>query len=132
MEPATVSLRDSDHELLAKLSGDEGRCKNRSEAMRLIIDRYNDISELDDRIDELERENARLRRELRASNARQDDVGELVDYVQEERSIQRRREEREARRERWERWERKRRSEPIWKRMYWEIFGQPVEAPQEP
>lgn len=36
---------------------------------------------------DLQREVERLRDELRATNARQDDVGELVEYVEEERAI---------------------------------------------
>lgn len=46
----------------------------------------------------LREENKRLRGELQTTNARQDDVGELVEYVEEQRSIERRRAEREERR----------------------------------
>ena len=60
-------------------------------------------------VDELRREVDRLRAELRATNARQDDVGELVAYVDEERELRRR--------------ERERRDAPIWRRGWWYVFG---------
>jgi hypothetical protein len=63
----------------------------------------------DERVSALETENDRLRRELRATNARQEDVGELVEYVEREKSLQKRREER--------------RDAPLWRRAKWFIFG---------
>ena len=59
--------------------------------------------------DDCQREVNRLRRELRAVNSRQDDVGELVEYVEEERRLQRQREER--------------RNAPVWRRAKWWAFG---------
>jgi plasmid stabilization system protein ParE len=47
-----------------------------------------------DRVRELEQENERLRRQLRAANSRQDDIGELVEYVKRERAAVECREER--------------------------------------
>jgi hypothetical protein len=91
------------------LSDDGGPYKNRSEATRNIISQYTDT-------EELRRENDRLRRELRAANARQDDVGELVEYVERERSLQERREERERKRE-------ERRDAPVWRRAKWWLLG---------
>ena len=60
------------------------------------------------------RENERLRRQLQAANSRQDDVGELVEYVEEERAMQQR--------------ERERRDAPLWTRAKWYVFGRSDEA----
>lgn len=59
--------------------------------------------------DRVQTENDRLRRQLQATNARQEDVGELVEYVEEERAIQQRREER--------------RDAPVWRRAKWWVLG---------
>lgn len=61
------------------------------------------------RINELENERDRLQRKLTATNSRNDDVDELVEYVEEERELQRRREER--------------RDAPLWTRAKWYVFG---------
>jgi len=54
-------------------------------------------------------------RELRASNARQDDVEDIVEYVDEERSLRRQRAEQE----------RRRRQASIVKRSWWWLAGEP-------
>ena len=79
MEPVTVSLTEKQIALLEELSGDGGPCKNRSEAMRMIIDQYNETKEL-------KKENERLQRQLIATNKRVEEHTELVEYVEEERS----------------------------------------------
>ena len=66
---------------------------------------------LSSRVDELETERDRLQRQLAAANARQDDLGELVEYVEGEKSLRERREERE--------------SAPVWRRAWWWIAGVP-------
>lgn len=62
----------------------------------------------------LQAECDRLREQLQATNARQDDVGELAEYVEEERRIQRRREERSH--------------APAWRRAAWWLFGTPEDS----
>lgn len=79
MEPVTVSLTEEQLELIEELSAEDGPCKNRSEAMRMIIDQYNETKEL-------EKENERLKRQLIATNKRVEEHTELVEYVEEERS----------------------------------------------
>ena len=68
-----------------------------------------------DRVEELERENERLRRQLRATNSRERNVDEIVTYVEEERRLQQRREER--------------RDAPLWTRAKWWLFGRSTDDP---
>lgn len=83
MEPTTIRLSENTLETLASEAGARGR--SRSEYIREIInDRHADdrlrddyeaqIADYEERIDTLETENERLRRQLAATNARQDDV----------------------------------------------------------
>ena len=101
-----LSLR-VDEELLDELDAEaEERGVSRSDHIRNTL-------ESRERVEELERENQQLRNQLAAVNAHQEDVDELVEYVEEERALQR--EERERRRER--------ERAPIWRRVRWAIFG---------
>ena len=77
MEPVTVSIEESQLGLLDSLSADDGPCKNRSEAMRMIIQRYSEQSELAEEVERLNRE----RRQLLAQREEHD---ELVRYVDDE------------------------------------------------
>jgi len=75
---------------------------SRSDAIRELLQRGVEY-------DRVQNENERLRRQLQAVNARQEDVGELVEYVERERSIQDQ--------------ERERRNAPAWRRARWWLFG---------
>lgn len=59
--------------------------------------------------DRLETENERLRRQLQATNARQNDVSDLVEYVEGEMKKQQR--------------DREHRDAPVWRRVKWWIVG---------
>lgn len=59
--------------------------------------------------DGLQAERDQLRNQLQAVNQREDNVGELVEYVERERELQRR--------------ERERRDAPLWERARWFVFG---------
>jgi predicted transcriptional regulator len=59
--------------------------------------------------DDLEAENERLQRRVETLIAMNEEHGELVEYVSQERSIQKQRAERQ--------------NAPIWKRGYWWVFG---------
>lgn len=59
--------------------------------------------------DDLEADRDRLQRQLAATNARQDDVDDLVAYVEEERRDRQR--------------ARERRDAPAWRRAKWWLFG---------
>ncbi|SEP30921.1 hypothetical protein SAMN04487948_1423 [Halogranum amylolyticum] len=65
--------------------------------------------EIEEGLKELRTERDNLRRQLQAANSRMDDVQELVEYVEEERSLQPRREQR--------------RDAPIWTRAKRWVLG---------
>jgi Arc/MetJ-type ribon-helix-helix transcriptional regulator len=114
MDKVTITLpSETLGEIDAKVDkGDgTGEYDSRSEAIRELTA---EAIRLNERVDSLETENDRLRRELRAANARQEDVGELVEYVEREKSMQERREER--------------RDAPIWRRAKWWLFGRNSEG----
>jgi len=75
---------------------------SRSDAIRALLERGIEY-------DRVRNENDRLRRQLQATNARQEDVGELVEYVEQEKSLKER--------------ERERRDAPLWRRARWFVFG---------
>ena len=105
-----LSLRVSD-ELLADLDAEaDERGVSRSDYVRNTLENHQQV-------EELERENERLRQQLQATNSRQDDVGELVEYVEEEREIQQRRAER--------------RDAPVWRRAKWWVFGRSSDEPAQ-
>ena len=97
-----LSLRVSDDLLDALDAEAEDEGVSRSDYIRNTLENR-------DRVEELERENERLRRQLRAMNSRERDVDEIVTYVEEERRLQQRREER--------------RDAPVWTRAKWWLFG---------
>lgn len=78
MQSVTIKLPDTTIETFQEIAEEEYD-GNRSDAIRDLIDKGMDY-------DDLERENERLQRQLAAVNARQDDVTEIVEYVEEERS----------------------------------------------
>lgn len=65
------------------------------------------------RVKELNHETTRLENKLTAANNRHDDIDELVEYVDEEKKLQRDRHLRQKVKE----------DAPIWKRWKWRIFG---------
>lgn len=89
MERLTIRIpEDVLEEIEARASADD---VSQSEAARQLLRRGSEY-------DDLKRENERLRDQLAATNRRIDEHQELVEYVEEERSVQRQREEREQRR----------------------------------
>lgn len=77
MQPVTIRLPDDTHRILAE-EADE-RDISMSEAVREYIEKGREY-------DDLEAKTERLERQLAAVNARQGDVTEIVEYVEEERS----------------------------------------------
>lgn len=102
MKPTTVSLREDQYELLEEKSGDGGDYDSKSEFVRELIDGSQEV-------ESLRQENERLQRQLRETNKRVDEHQELVDYVEQEQSLQQRREER--------------RDAPAWRRAKWWLLG---------
>ena len=76
----------------------------KSEAIRTLLERGLEY-------DRIQTENERLQQNLQQLIQQREEHTELVKYVEEERSIQQRREER--------------RSVPIWRRAKWWVLGQP-------
>ena len=106
MNQITVKVPSDTSESLGEYAESQHQ-GNRSEAIRDLLAKG---LAFDERVSELETERDRLQRELRATNARQEDVGELVEYIEEERSIQQRREDRRKR--------------PVWRRAWTWVVGE--------
>ena len=102
MARLTVSVSDEQEAFVEEKSGDGGEYESKSSFVRECLNRY-------ERVDELEAQVSDLRNQLRAANSRSDDMGDLAEYVEGERDLQR--------------MERERRNAPIWRRVYWLIYG---------
>jgi predicted nuclease with TOPRIM domain len=102
-----ISIRFDDERLaeIEELAEREG--VTRSEYIRDSLDARQ-------KLDDLETENERLRRQLTAINQRVDEHQDLVEYVQEERSLAQE--------------QRERRNAPMWTRAKWYVFGRSDEG----
>ena len=103
----TVRVRDEDLEEEIERFREESDL-NKSEAIVTLVERGL-------RLDQVEARRDDLRRQLREANARDDDLDELVEYVEEEKSL--RNEERERQRMKEEAW--------FGRRWKWKITGMP-------
>lgn len=83
--------------------------ESKSGAIVHHVERGLKAEEIEAELDEVRTERDNLRRQLQATNSRMDDVQELVEYVEEERSLQTRRQERQ--------------DAPIWTRAKWWVLG---------
>lgn len=72
-------------------------------------DAIRDLLEKGIEFDEIKEENERLKNQLAAVNRRIDEVNDLVEYVEETRSLEERRLERQ--------------DAPVWRRAKWWVFG---------
>lgn len=87
MQQMTVSLREDQKEQIENLVGKGNPYESKSEAMRGVIDEYNQRGA---QIERLQEENQRLHNERNTIlNAREENT-ELVEYVEEERSMTKR------------------------------------------
>jgi predicted transcriptional regulator len=89
MQSISARIDDETHARIEELAEERG--STQSAVVRRLIEKGL-------RYDDLETERDRLQRQLAAVNAREDDVTEIVEYVEEQRSLERRRAEREERR----------------------------------
>lgn len=115
MEAITIRLREETIESLDDEASEHD--VSRSEYVREVLDRRDEYDRLRD---ELERERARaddLQRQLAQANARDDDVTELVERVEEETSLLARERERERERE----------SAGMVTRLKWWVFGRDLD-----
>jgi predicted nucleic acid-binding Zn-ribbon protein len=116
MKKVSVSIREEQYEALTERE-ESGEASSFSEALRQVLDEYEAVrtecEELRTECETLQNERNDLQRQLREANRRNDEVTELVEFVDEERSLQERREER--------------RSAPLWTRARWWVFGEPTD-----
>lgn len=102
MARLTISVSDEQEAFVEEKSGDSGDYESKSAFMRECLNRYERVDELEARVNDLQNQ-------LRAANSRSDDMGDLTEYVEGERELQR--------------MERERRNAPLWKRAYWLFKG---------
>jgi predicted DNA-binding protein len=107
MKNVTVRLSDETVETLDEEADDLDL--SRAEYLRELIQKGRDYQATEDELEATQNEVERLHRQLQATNARQEDVGELVEYVEQEKSLKER--------------ERERRDAPLWRRARWFLFG---------
>jgi Arc/MetJ-type ribon-helix-helix transcriptional regulator len=100
----SVTLPDEQGELIEDLAGEEGPASSKSEAVRMLIEDAQ-------RVSEVEGENDRLRRERRQLLEQRDEHDDLVRYA-------------DAEREQAE-LDRLRRKQPVWTRVRWWVLGEP-------
>ena len=116
MKKVSVSLSD-DHVERLETRQEQGDADSRSEAVRQILDEYDDLhaecERLRTRCEELETDLERSRNATRLLLEEREEKKELVRYVEQERDLQERREER--------------RSAPAWKRAKWWVFGRDLD-----
>jgi len=94
---------DAQHEDIVESVQSEDGVESQAEAVRECITRYADLQQrvaaLQQDLEDAEARQDDLRRQLQAANSRDEDHQELVAYVEDERRLQRRREERERMKE---------------------------------
>lgn len=87
MDRITVTLDESQVDLLDELSGDGGPCDSRSESMRFVISEYESDRELEEQIENLEERNQSLENRLEESRRREiarDKTQQEIDTLREE------------------------------------------------
>lgn len=107
MKNVTVRLNDEYVETLDDEADDLDM--SRAEYLRDLIEKGREAKEIEEELEATQVEVENLRRQLQARNAREDDVSEIVEYVERERDLQR--EEREMKKA------------PAWRRAKWWLFG---------
>lgn len=110
MKNVTVRLSEEQVETLDKEADDLDL--SRAEYIRDLIMKGRESDEIRRELEETQNKVIDLRQQLQAVNARQEDVGELVEYVERERELDQRREQR--------------RQAPAWRRAKWRLLGAPA------
>jgi Arc/MetJ-type ribon-helix-helix transcriptional regulator len=82
----TVSLREEQAQWIEENIGEGGDYESKSDAIRTIMDRH---EELQEEVDELRKENERLHRERRQLLEQREENTELVEYVEDEQRYRR-------------------------------------------
>lgn len=109
MTKKTVTVRMEEDVVETLEQEAEQREMTRSEYLREIIDERHRADDLVDDVEQAEAKVDDLRRQLATVRAREDDVDELVAYVEEEKSLQER--------------EQERKNAPAWTRFRYWLFG---------
>ena len=84
MDRITVSLEESQVELLDELSSDDGPCDNRSESMRYVIAEYEKDRDLQQQVADLEARLDESRNREIARDRTQEEIAQLREEIQEE------------------------------------------------
>lgn len=100
MEPVTTRIDDETNRYVEQQAGERGVSK--AEVLRELIERGRDY-------DRLKAERDRLRAEKRTLISQREEHTDLVEYVEQERELQQRREERK--------------DAPVWTRAKWWVLG---------
>ena len=117
----TVTLHDRHEDQLDAIMNEmDEDDPGKSEAVRRIFDGAAEADDLRDQIDELRNQVDELRSQLAAANTRIDAANEIVEYVEEERAVQSRREWREE----------KQAHAGLASRLKWTLIGMP-EPPED-
>ena len=111
MKNVTVRLSDEYVETLDEEA--DNLDVSRARHLRDLIEKGREVEEIQSELEATQAKVEDLRRQLQAANSRERDVDDLVEYVEEERQIQRRREER--------------RQANMFRRAWWFVAGAPVE-----
>lgn len=114
MQQITIKLPDSTIDLLEEIAHEEYD-DNRSDAIRAVLAKGMDYDALEARHDDLQRQ-------LAAVNSRQEDVTELVEYVEEQRDLTQYQERRQRLLD----------NSNILTRWKWKVTGVPVESTDNP
>lgn len=115
MKNVTVRLSEEEVETLDAEANDLEI--SRAEYIRDLIEKGRESDETQRELKETQNKVADLRRQLQAVNTRQEDVGELVEYVEQERELEQHREQR--------------RQAAVWTRAKWWLLGEPGEREEE-
>jgi predicted transcriptional regulator len=120
MKNVTVRLSDEYVETLDEEADDSDM--SRAKYLRDLIEQGREAKATQRELEATQAKVEDLRRQLQQANSRERDVDELVAYVEEERKLQRRREDREQRHE-------ERRQANVFRRAWWYLAGAPADEP---
>lgn len=116
MGSVSTRLEDETERLIRETADERG--VSVAEVLRERVEQGMAFQDLKREHEQTEARVADLRRQLQEANASERDIDHLVTYVEEERELQRQREEREQ-------WREERQHAPAWRRAKWWLFGTP-------
>lgn len=108
MTRLSITLTDEQNERIEELV-ESGEYSSKNAVVQEWLTRAEKVTQLESAVE-------RLRREKRLILEQREEHGELIEYVEREKTLQERRAEQQERRE-------ARQNAPVWKRGYWWVFG---------